>query len=111
MATRLPDSPQVRAFYQLAEGESMRVVPPPFLAERMVPDRPPARPGAAPLWPCSRTYRWQGDALEEVAGCFGRCGAENLIRLFLDVCPQELAGDVAAAQIPLTADFVIRGEP
>lgn len=77
----------------------------------MVPDKPPAHPGALPLWPCSRTYRWHGDALEEVGACFGRWGAKDLIREFLQVYPQEMAGDVAAAQIPLTADFVFRAEP
>jgi len=111
MARRLPDSPQVRAFYQLPEDESVRIAPPPFPAERMVPDKPPSRPGAPPLWPCNRTYRWRGDALEEEGACYGRWAAKDMIREFLQLYPQELAGDVAAAQIPLTADFVIRGEP
>ena len=111
MVTTLPDSPQVRAFYRPSENHSVRLAPPPFPAERMVPDAPAARPGALPLWPCSRVFRWQDNLLECVMACYGRWGAEGFIRQFLEVYPQELAGDVEAAQMPLTADFVLRGEP
>jgi hypothetical protein len=105
MGTALPDSPQVRAFYETPEADGVRVAPPPFPAERMIPDTPLSS------WPCSRTFRWRDNALESLVACCGRWEVAGFAREFLGVYPQDIAGDVEAAQIPLTADFVIKGEP